>query len=120
MAYQFGVLQQFAGINIVFIYGVQIVASVYPSIKYIIPFVVSFEVAAFGLFFPFLAKRLGRRTILLCGCIVNMIGTLLMGVGFSIINKNFQAAKMLVLLGMFIFMANYSLTVGSVTFILIS
>ncbi len=45
---------------------------------------------------------------------------MLIAVGFTVLSRNIQAASGLIMIGMIIFMGNYGVTIGGVSFVLIS
>lgn len=85
MAYHFGILQQFAGINAMAAYGIYITGKVVPSVRLIFPIALNLWACLFCLAFPILTKFVNRKPILQGGCFISMISTLLMGIGFSIL-----------------------------------
>jgi MFS family permease len=67
----------------------------------------------------YLLSRLGRRTILLFGTLFEGIACILISVGFFIKDNNSSASEVMILIGLFFYMAVFGLSLGPVVWLYI-
>ncbi len=67
----------------------------------------------------YLLSRLGRRTILLFGTLLEGIACILISVGFFIKDNNSSASEVMILIGLFFYMAVFGLSLGPVVWLYI-
>lgn len=67
----------------------------------------------------YLLSRLGRRTILLFGTLFEGIACILISVGFFIKDNNSSASEIMILIGLFFYMAVFGLSLGPVVWLYI-
>lgn len=107
------ILRQFVGINAVLAYGGGIVKSAIPGLRSIAPIVLTFETLLGGILATYLLAKLGRRTILQAGTFILAVSTLLITIGFFIIDNAYNVGTALILTGLLIFMFTFGATLGS-------
>ncbi|TXH59204.1 MAG: hypothetical protein E6Q89_02540 [Bacteroidia bacterium] len=73
-----------------------------------------------GIVSSFLLARLGRKIILQAGTLFAAISLILVAIGFWIKDSSPAASNVLVILGLVIFMANFGLSLGPVTWLYIA
>ncbi len=54
----------------------------------------------------------GRKPIMQVGTFLNIVTTSIVGTGFMLINIDFNLAAGMILMGLLLFMVNFSLTIG--------
>jgi len=113
------ILQQFIGINAVVIYGTDIANEILPDLKNVIPIILNFEQTAACLVTSYLLMKLGRKQILQAGTFVGVLSLVLIGIGFFIKNSATSASNAMILGGLFIFMANFGLSLGPIVWLYI-
>ena len=79
------ILRQFVGINAVLAYGGGIVKKAIPGLRAIAPIVLTFETLLGAILSIYLLSKLGRRTILQFGTFILAVSTLLITIGFFIL-----------------------------------
>jgi SP family sugar:H+ symporter-like MFS transporter len=112
-------LQQLSGVNIVAVYAVSISKQVTSGeLNFILPSIIGLIklFATFSSFF--LLARVGRRPILFFGAIISTIANALMMVGFFIKDSN-SSGVALILVGIFMFIIDFGLTIGPVVWLYI-
>jgi hypothetical protein len=86
-ALHLSVLQQFVGVNAVTIYPVDILVRVVPNLAKVIPVILNLEGVIAGLISTLVLVKFGRKTILQFGTVWSVITTILVGVGYVVMNS---------------------------------
>jgi hypothetical protein len=118
MALHVSALQQLSGINIASIYAENISKEVASGeFALIMPTIINL-LEFLGTFFSFfLLHRVGRRTILLYGSVIAGVANLVVMVGYF--TRDSAVGQAFLLAGLFVFVIDFGLTIGPVTWIYI-
>ena len=106
-----------SGVNIAVAYAPEIVNEIFPSLEEIVPATIN-VLPVFGCFIAgYLLTKLGRKTLFQIGTIMTVVFLLLLTAGFYVYQDE-QAdrniAGVLILLGLYICMLNFGITLGPI------
>ncbi len=110
-------LQQFCGINAVVAYGGQIVGEDVPSLKLVLPILINLVQVIAAIFTSYLLTKMGRKILFQYGCVGASASCLLIAFGFWTKDTSHDLGLALIIIGLFLFMANFGLTLGPVVWV---
>jgi MFS family permease len=108
------------GISAVSTYAAEIAEGNLTNFKSILPSIINFEQVVTTLISSFLLSKFGRKTILQYGTFGAGLTTFIIGIGFLIQYAYPNASVFLILNGLFLFMANFGLSIGPIVWIYIA
>lgn len=110
---------QFSGIQAYAAYGVLIIQQIFPEYANLIPMLFNLLPIITGLMTACLLARIGRKPILQFGTSFTILALLLTAIGYFIISteEDNEGAKILILIGYFIFMIMFGLSQGPLIFL---
>ena len=80
-ALHFAVLQQMTGVNVVVVYGSEVVAEFRPDLKHMLPVLINLEPLVMAVMTSYLLSKLGRKIIIQVGTGVLAVMLVFIGVG---------------------------------------
>lgn len=119
IALHLAIMQQFSGINAVAVYGGKIAGKATGGeLANLMPSLINLEQVLATFVTSYLLTKLGRRTILLYGALFEGIACGLIMIGF-LVGETSDGGKTLILMGLFLFMAVFGLSLGPVVWLYI-
>lgn len=101
------------------IYGTAIANEILPDLANVIPVILNLEQTLACLVTSYLLMKLGRKQILQAGTFVGVISLVMIGIGFFIQDSSKTFSNVLILGGLFVFMANFGLSLGPIVWLYI-
>jgi SP family arabinose:H+ symporter-like MFS transporter len=121
VAVHLAVLQQFCGVNVVVLYGGQIIDKAVnnPSMSKLMQiFLISTQfIACVGT--SFILAKLGRKTLLQIGTAISTVVLMVIGIAFLALEDNSKPQQYIVITSLYIFMTSFGFTLGPVVWLYI-
>lgn len=121
VAVHLAVLQQMCGVNVIVLYGGNIINKAVPDVttsKWLqLALIATQFVACLGT--SLILKKIGRKTLLQLGTGISFIVLTIVGIGFVALDNNSTFQQILVIVSLYVFMISFGFTLGPVVWLYI-
>lgn len=106
------------GVNVVVVYGSEVVGEFMPNLKHMLPVLINLEPLVTAVMTSYLLSKLGRKIIIQVG--TGVLAVMLVFIGVGIWTEDTSGGQVLVMVGMFVFMAAFGLSLGPIMWLYIA